>query len=1642
MAKPHLLWCLFWAAIFSTAEGQNPNFLIAAPRMLHVGVEENIWVQFEWPPGSKPPAGDVKVEIILQNQINQKNCSRQEILLLNKGNDYTATKSLQLTPQMVAACELNKMQNERYVQLVASCPSVFGKYPKMLNIPVSYKRGYIFIQTDKSIYTPKQKGELINSIQQVHRIRILHMHVHLYVLDSPHVKTRSPITPSLPFITTPGINAFYSTAPESNFTAEFEVKQYVLPNFEVKIIPKVPYFLISKKDFSFRIEARYVYGEDVVGTAYVRAGIIDKDGKRTMLKGLEQQVKLDSGIAPIRINKADILSKVSQPEVTLLGFTFYIAASVVESASGILEEKELTNLKFVSSPYKLDLSMTRTYFIPGSPAQIVAVVSRVDGSSPGSVSVELSHAKGEKQKFTTDKNGETTFLINTSPNDKTLDLEVSVKENEGSVLEKISLSSFISKSNSFLYMSAEHQVLSPGQAVRVTLKVVKSDPRNVANIHYMVLNKGQILLLRSIKAGDLINIQIQVTSSMIPSFRVIAYYYLGSEIIANSLWLDVADECEGKVILEENAVFRPEESFKLKVETEDLTTVGLVAVDTAVYLLNSKNKLTPDKMFKAMNAYDLGCSAGGGRDYSHVFTDAGLAFTSSAGYSNIQDLGCKVSSRKKRSAEATQLAKDKVNSYSTNDLRKCCSDGITQVNKGMVRDCNKRANRVSALPCRNAFRECCLYAEELRKKYARKTTGLARTQGANDELDFADETDVRIRSAFPESWLWKTVNVNKLYRETVYVPDSITTWEIQAIGMSKGKGFCIAEPLKVTVFKKFHIYMRVPYSIKRFEQIELRPVLYNYLNNSIKVKVLMLKKEEICSPDLYDESSGGQLVTVPGMSAISVPFTIVPLGKTDTEISVLALGEKGISDGVKKILKMEVRRYRVTYSTKSIISVHDPLPANMIPDGSFHSTIKVAMESAMNTINSSLSIEGVSGLIRVPRGCAEQTMMLTAPGVYALRYLDHTQKWTLLPPERKREGLDLMEQGISRVMEFKKDDGSYGAWKHRGSSTWLTAFIVKVMSLGRKYIYISVDELRQSADYLSSLQMESGAFKEKMPVIHLDMQGGVTGTNAEVSLTAYVVIALHHSLEALSEKVTKIQKAIEYLQQKLGSLSEPYPLAITAYALTLTSHDSFLKDTAYTLLMLNKQGDPKKKEMYFGQKDSSLAIETTAYALMTALLRQDKSSASMLYNWLTQQQNFGGGFKSTQDTVMGLEALSEYWIHTYTEEENAIKVEIISLERQGRKQTISLRNMESAQENLVSGEKTRGRIEKRGHTVMSYNVIETEKSTCSQLGLEVTLIDVDIIGNEPDNTDYDYDYEEMADEPMDNIAWHDLRMRARREASQPKAKDPTVICKYMFYVCREKSNLYIYIFYCILYLFCVSQLKESEERYISHYESYPGRILMYYDEVPDDKDNCVTFEAIQKVKISLLQPSSAVAYDFYEPETRCTAFYGAPNKPQFINTLCTGDVCQCAESPCPKKSSILYKVEKELSAKDRKLFACYEPVVMYGKRTCREGWSAFVKLRFCLFLSTGGDESIKAGEVRLFYHSKSCKMRLGLAEYLIMGKDGVTLDNNGNMRYILESNSWVEEMPSEETCATTRLRNRCFELTSFTEDYKSKGCDL
>lgn len=66
-----------------------------------------------------------------------------------------------------------------------------------------------------------------------------------------------------------------------------------------------------------------------------------------------------------------------------------------------------------------------------------------------------------------------------------------------------------------------------------------------------VVAKGQAEVLGRVPSSSKV-INLKITEKMVPAFRFLAYYFIGNEgqqeIVADSVWVDVMDACEGKVL--------------------------------------------------------------------------------------------------------------------------------------------------------------------------------------------------------------------------------------------------------------------------------------------------------------------------------------------------------------------------------------------------------------------------------------------------------------------------------------------------------------------------------------------------------------------------------------------------------------------------------------------------------------------------------------------------------------------------------------------------------------------------------------------------------------------------------------------------------------------------------------------------------------------------------------------------------------------------------------------------------------------------------------------------------------------------------------------------------------------------------------
>ncbi|KAI7806480.1 putative complement C4 [Triplophysa rosa] len=1693
--------------------GDNTHrFLITAPSVFHVGVKERISVQVG------ETLHDKTVSCRLETEMRVPMSASQSKTITGKGQ--VKTMDLEIYANEVSNLK-STINGPPYLNLACDV----GGVKRMARVLVSQHSGYIFIQTDQPIYNPSEKVRFrIFTLDHSMRPKSDYVHVSVFNADGNRIKKMMVKVDGIfsknfhiPDVSKPGvwrITAHYKGDEKNPAVREFKVQQFVLPSFGVSIQPATGFLLVNET-FTFTIQALYTYGKTIDGGFHCRFGIKEEKSENKgqeikFLGGLEQMGSVKKGKAEVAVKSSDLKSKLKNLTLEDLAETqsqFYIAVTVTDILSGEVQESEVF-LPIVQSPFIVDLSRTRLYYTPGFPIEVVVTVHHPNGSPAKHVQVHLDVSSTDKNSISIKTNGDGIAsyafnLIETPPS-------ISVKATVDGVKETLVVRRISSSGNSFLYMSATTKVLSQGESIEVMLHV-SGNPED-RQIHYMTLSRGSLREARSVDSSSLVKIHILITPEMIPSFRLIGFYYnTGGDIIADSVWVDVKDTCGGKleVKLRDDHQHQPGDSADLEVDVgnQEDATVALLVVDKGIYALGTQNKLILKQVFASMQSYDLGCSYGGGENTAAVFNDAGLAFIShSTTVRSMMRKGfsCKSGFRRnKRSIDVQAEMARKEAAFDMEQQRKCCRHGFTQIPMRLT--CEDRAKRVSKLEnkdCVDAFRECCEFATKLRDKKRREDLkkGHARTANANEIEELFDDEVQTIRRHFPPSFDFREIKAKGKFGYKIYIPDSITTYEIQAVSTSISHGFCVAEPVDLRVFKALFLSLRLPYSVKRFEQLTIVVVIFNYGKMDYELIVRMREVEGLCSPG----TSSYVTIHLDPESSQTVTFSAVPMvtGEIPIIIELYDAEDRKQVDAIQKMLLVKNEGVEIRSEQTYVINldgrsdqnvlINGVFPNNTVPETDVNLFVKLEEDGfGQSTAAQLLSPIKVENLIMEPTGCGEQTMIRMSPTALSIHYLDKINGWLELEAGSRDKALDFIEKGYERILTFKKPDGSYAAWIDRPTSTWLTALVVKVLSLvadrqietkqqnGLTEKEISQEEIRKSVLYLIKTQSSDGSFTDSNPVIHREMQGGVGGVEQDASLTAFITIALCRSLPFLDKETAdvrnSISRATDFLLARVKDLKRPYALAITAYCLSTCLTDQTPAISAWEKLKSKAKKVTQNECLVWGNEDTmrleneargylvpsgvALTIESTAYALLTALKHKDLETARRAACFLSSQENYEGGFKSTQDTIVALEALSEYRLSIPEPPITSINAQFTVTGRSETEKLLFDNNEKGVEAELkrLLGNNINAKFSGKGKVQMkvakAYYAFK-EDTNCADVSINVTVTGkVQYTKRIQENYDY-YDYEneeetkEEEDFPRTNIEWFDARSRRRRDTAQNNQHDV------IYEVCvshaqgRNLSGMAIADITLLSGFVAVDadleKLKTLVDSYISHYETTKGRVLLYFNEIEAD-GMCLAFGAEQDVPIGLIQPAPATFYDYYEPDRRCSVLYSAPKRSKMVSILCSDDVCQCAEKGCFTERKTF---EMKIYKKDRFEYVCYRYHVDYAlevsvERADEEGSFILYSTTVNEVLRYNEDQAVKPGSSRVFVKRKHCKSELKVGNtYLIMGNDGRTKDLDGSMKYLLDSKTWVEQKPTNSTCLASVNKQFCLGFKKFMKEYQVDGCDV
>ncbi|XP_018342836.1 PREDICTED: alpha-2-macroglobulin-like protein 1 isoform X2 [Trachymyrmex septentrionalis] len=529
------------------------------------------------------------------------------------------------------------------------------------------------------------------------------------------------------------------------------------------------------------------------------------------------------------------------------------------------------------------------------------------------------------------------------------------------------------------------------------------------------------------------------------------------------------------------------------------------------------------------------------------------------------------------------------------------------------------------------------------------------------EQGYVDQTSDQppLRSYFPETWLWELVPTGKEGKVTVErtLPHTITDWIGYTACVSPTHGLGIAPPTTITGFQPFFLDYSLPYSVKRGEMLRMKVSLFNYMQHSLPVKI---KLEDATGLDLHLSHAVASFCVKPRDSVVH-EYILRPRVLGDVNITVSASIDSDYAEPcgpevlvytrdviVKPILVLpegfpvEMTKSAFIcpkdFSDDSIITWNLDLPNDLVPESA---------RAYVSLIGDILgpALENLDKLVRLPMGCGEQNMILFVPNIHVIGYLDASG---IDNPELRAKAIKNMEKGYQRELIYRHPDGSYSAFgpesSEDGSSIWLTAFVIKSFAQAKNIIHIDERDLKISVKWMVKKQLENGCFPVIGRVFHKDMKGGLQDDDTSSSaLTAYILISLLESGVPLTASL--INNALHCLEKGMeNDGGTTYTAALSTYALTLLEHPK--ANNSMKLLM--KRATRNNDLLWWEDKHKpslGLSIEMTAYAVLSLVKLGGETNmveALKAVRWMSKQRNAEGGFTSTQDTVLGLEALTKY----------------------------------------------------------------------------------------------------------------------------------------------------------------------------------------------------------------------------------------------------------------------------------------------------------------------------------------------------------------------------------------------------------------
>nr|BAR45599.1 thioester-containing protein 2 [Epanerchodus sp. RS-2014] len=1322
------------------------------------------------------------------------------------------------------------------------------RFSNTTEIEYQHKSYSVFIQTDKAVYQPNQMVHFRAIVVNPMLRPTVSGAIEVYITDGQgnRVKqwrrvftTKGVFSGSLQLSDQPVLGNWNITVfvSDQQYTKSFTVMEYVLPTYEVTVqLP--PYATFNDTSVVATVTARYTYGKPVKGELTL-----------VMSPKVHSPVIQAWVIPPVR--KLATIDGVADVSLDLSHFRFEddfqrdirVEAIVRETLTGQRQNSSAI-LSLYSHRVKLDLIKTAETFKPGLKFTAYLKVALQDDipirDDVNKVRVKFGYnyneSSHEVREYQIPRNGiiQLDFYPPRSPEANVLIIlaeYLDIKQPFPGIESSLSLS------NNYI----QALLLTDNPRVADEVEVQINTTERIMSFVFQVYGRGNLALAQTIPMNNekYVRFKFRVSSRMAPKARFLAYYVRGDgEVVADSLNFYVEGVFQTPVAVGVSANRTgPGTLVEVKVNTKPNAFVGILGVDQKVLLLKSGNDITRDDVLKELVSYDGGADKKLDDFYARYYWSPGTI-------------------------TASQVFEDA---------------GVVIVTNGNVFQYYPRLLYRSNI------------GPDSDLEYAPDNS-----LGNSIFVDSDSPDSIRLRQHFPETWLWNNTVAQQDGVATISAtaPDTITSWIVSAFAIDSITGLGVVRaPAKLTIFRPFFVSVVLPYSVIRDEAVAIQVVVFNYMAEDVKATVTLKNQKgqfefanfETGANEVVDNSQPKyKRVQVKAGDGTSISFMIIPKLIGSIDIDVTAQSDRA-GDRVLKKLLVKPEGTQLNFNKAVLVDLRST--------NSFTSTVKVgipnyAVEGSarveISVIGDMLgpAINNLDSLLRMPFGCGEQNMVYFVPNIVVARYLEFVNR---LQDTIKQKILSHLETGYQRELTYKREDGSFSAFgkQDKMGSTWLTAFVAKSFHDARNYVTIDENVVNGALKWLAMKQEGDGSFPEVGSVSHKAMQGGSANG---LALTAYVLIAfLETGAQQTQEFSSVVDKTRQNIEQVMLTVEDSYALAIATYALHLAGSQE--RETAFRKLDQRSitndeqkfwtgvvdnndvldppENDEPKKSKAAVREANSYDVEMTSYALMTYILRNDIDNALKIAKWLISQTNSNGGFTSTQDTVIGIQALAKL-----AQQVNSPRRSVdVTFSFNNSTKTVPINN-----ENAMIL-----------HKYSILDPVDEVRFTARGSGFAIAQVS------------YSYNVNITQEKPSFII---------NPLVDRNSNRNLLVINACTSYTRNGSSNMAVVEVdlpsgYTVDKDSLPALLKMKDIKRVDTKAGDSG-VVIYFDKLSKGEEVCPTVKAFRTFKVAKQKPTAVKAYDYYDQSRSARSFYQA--LPATLCDICDDD--ECERGSCPKNAGM------------------------------------------------------------------------------------------------------------------------------------------